>query len=453
LPNTDLVIKNGLVYTTTGFVKAGISIDDGKIVSIASETELPHSEKVLDVSGKIIIPGIIESHCHLRDPGYTYKEDWESGSQAAAAGGVTMCIDMPNTNPPPNTLDKFKEQRAIASEKSIVDFNHWAMPTKKDEIQKIAEEGTVGFKFFMKSAQYPYSSETSIVNDADILETFRIISKTGLPCLVHPQNQQIYDLHVKRWVESGLVKGYKNFWECTHADKSVNLTTAVARLVLLANSVGAKLRILHIEGEDQINFVRMLRKAGYEFTVEMNPVALFPIDSTPFLTDDELEVNWQAVNEGLVDVIGADHAPHTREELSKAEVNVFESILIVMTYLEHSLPLFLTEVNKDRISLERVVQLCSENVAKHLQIYPKKGAIAVGSDADLTIIDMRKKKKLSALGMYTKCGISNYENLEARGLPVYTIVRGQIVMEDGVVIGKPGQGKFVKPELGLNVTT
>lgn len=438
----DLLIKNGEVLTPDGLKRAGIAIQGERILAVDMEQNLPSGAEEIDGDGKVIIPGFIDSHVHFREPGFTYKEDWETGSRAAAAGGVTMVVGMVNTDPPPKSLEVYKQHIEIAKSKSVVDFNHWALPTDLGEVPKIAEAGTVGYKFFMKSAHYPYGSDTSIVNEAEILYMLKEVKKTGLPVLVHPYSQDIWEYKVKKWTEEGKTN-LMDYRELTHGDHHILHTIAIAKIVLLGNAVGAQVRPLHIQGRDQIKTVRALRAGGYRFVTEANPWGLFRIDPITVIgSEDE---NWEALNDGTIDLIATDHAPHSRDDFEKAKKNVLSSVVVGYPLVEHYMSLYLTEVNK-RISLERLSWLCSENVARHLGVYPRKGIIQVGSDADFAIVDMKQKKTLGKdYPVYSKMGFTPLEGKEVQGIPVCTIVRGKVVMKDGKIMASPGYGKFIKP--------
>ncbi|MGH7862670.1 MAG: dihydroorotase [Candidatus Dormibacteraceae bacterium] len=437
----QLTVTGGTVLIGGELVRADLVVDDGKIVAITDHA--PASTQSLDASGKYVIPGIIDSHVHFREPGYTYKEDFESGSRAAAAGGITMYMDMPNLEPPPSTLENYLKQRALAEPKSIVDFNHWGMPTTLEEIPKIAAAGALGFKFFMKSAHYPYDGPISISNHATILETFRAIALTGLPCAVHPHNMMLWEHRVDKWTREGKV-GLMDWNEVTYGDHDVVETTAITTLALLAEAVGLKLRILHIQGEPQVRITRMLKQAGYPFVAETNPWAVFHIDPIAMRSKQDIEANWRALNDGTVDIIGSDHAPHTLEEHMKVRESSLQSVVAAYPLCEHWLSMYLTEVNHGRLGLERLSMLASENVARHLGIYPQKGTIRVGSDGDLAVVDMAEESVLGeTYPVYSKQGFTPLAGKQVRGMPIYTIVRGAVVMDHLNVIGKPGYGRFV----------
>lgn len=453
----DLLVKNGILLINSELIEANIGIEEGKIATITKNNML-HGEEVIDATGKIVIPGFIDTHVHFREPGYVWKEDFLTGSSAAAAGGVTFFVDMPNTDPPPNTAERFVNHRKMAEAKSIVDFNHWALPTKILEIPKIAEEGAIGFKFFMKVAQYPYGSETSIVDTAQILDVFKAIAKTGLPVLVHPYDQLVFEANMRKYSERGDTSGPEAFVRLEAEDNCLIKTSADVRLCLLAEISGAKLRILHVDETDHIRLARRLRAAGFKFLAEMNPWAIFPWPTSPagpgvpgLRHNHELimggDEQWQALNDGFIDVMATDHAPHTLDESKEAAKNVFTSVILGYPLVEHYMAMFLTEVNRNRISLARLCQLCSENPAKQNGLYPMKGSIRVGSDADLVLIDMKEERVLAKdYPVHSKIGWSPYEGMKVKGIPICTIVRGKVVMQNQKIVGKPGYGRFVAPQ-------
>ncbi|MBJ7601789.1 MAG: dihydroorotase family protein [Candidatus Dormibacteraeota bacterium] len=438
----QLIVKGGTVLVNGNFVRCDIVADEGRVVAL-EEKAAGDAGTVIDATGKYVIPGVIDSHVHFREPGYTYKEDFQTGSAAAAAGGITMFMDMPNLEPPPNSVENYRKQRDLASAKAIVDFNHWGMPTIQDEIPKIAAEGALGFKFFMKSAHYPYDGPISISNNAGIMEAFKAISRTGLPCAVHPHDMQLWEFRLDQMVKSGR-DGTGAWNEVTYGDEDVVETVAICTLALLAQATGLKLRILHIQGRPQVQVTRMLKAAGYGFIAETNPWAVFHIDPVAVRGDEHVAANWEALNDGTVDIIGSDHAPHTWEEHQKAMTTTLNSVVAGYPLCEHWLSLYLTEVNKGRLSLERFSKLASENVARHLGIYPRKGVIRVGSDADLVVLDMEQESVLGeTYPVFSKIGFTPLAGHEVKGMPVHTISRGEVVMDHLQVVATPGRGQFV----------
>ncbi len=439
----QLIVKGGVVLVEGDLVRCDVVADEGRIVALEQSAAGSVADQVIDATGQYVIPGVIDSHVHFREPGYTYKEDFESGSRAAAAGGITMFMDMPNLEPPPNSVENYRRQRELAAGKAIVDYNHWGMPTIHEEIPKIAAEGALGFKFFMKSAHYPYDGPISISNNAGILEAFKVIAKTGLPCAVHPHDMQLWEVRLDRMKKSGR-DGTDAWNEVTYGDEDVVETVAICSLAMLAHASGVELRILHIQGLPQVRITRMLKSAGYGFIAETNPWAVFHIDPIAVRGEESAAANWAALNDGTIDIIGSDHAPHTWSEHQKAMTNTLDSVVAGYPLCEHWLALYLTEINKGRLSLAQLSKLASENVARHLSIFPRKGVIRVGSDADLVVIDMEQESVLGeTYPVFSKIGFTPLAGHEIKGMPVYTISRGEVVMDHLEVTGAPGRGQFV----------
>jgi dihydroorotase len=441
----DLVIRGGSVLVDKVLVRVHLAIDQGKIVAIGQDdNDLPRGVREVDASGLKVIPGLIDTHAHFRDPGFTYKEDYETGTRAAAVGGVTMTVDMPNTDPVPNTLERFLDHRANAASKAIVDFNHWASPTRIEQIPLIAGEGAAGFKFFMISHHYPYDNPDQFISISDpyrIYTTMEAIAATGLPCLVHPHNQEMWLKLTEEYIGANRTKPVDREEAYRAADNYVQ-NSAVATVLLLARSTACDLRILHNNYLPILDFVRLMKSAGYRAVIEQNPWALFGKG----MPDQVVQIDeiWNSLNDGTVDLIASDHAPHSTEELKKSREDAFNSVVSSLTVIEHMLALYLTEIHRGApISFERIVELLSTNVAKHLGIYPRKGTIAVGSDADLALVDLDKEGVIDSNRIQSKCKNTPYDGWRLKGMPVATLVRGQFVMEAGEVVAEPGYGKFV----------
>jgi dihydroorotase len=445
----DLAITGASVWREDGtFARLDVGMDAGRVVALAEPSwDFPSARRTVDAAGLLVIPGLIDTHMHLRDPGFTYKEDYETGTRAAAAGGVTMVVDMPNVDPVPNTVERFRAHRANAATKSVVDFNHWASPTVLDEIPGIAAEGAMGFKFFMISHHYPYDNPEQFIAISEphrIQRTMERIAATGRPCLVHPHNQSMWQELTREFVEAGTTLPKHREAAYTYAGNFVQ-NSAIATVMLLADATGCRLRVLHNNYPDVIRFIRGMKAAGYSAVMEQNPWAIFG-KGIPDHRIDEAPV-WESLNDGTIDVLASDHAPHSSEELLASRTDAFNSIVSSLTIVEHMLALFLTRIAEGApLSLHRLVQLFSTNVAKHLDVYPRKGTIRVGSDADLVVVDLEREGVIDQTKIYSKCKNTPYDGWRLRGMPVVTVAGGRVVAEDGVVTAEPGSGRFVPPE-------
>ena len=374
----DLVISNATVYIPNGFIKTDIAVNNGKIVALGSGSSMPSGSKKIDATGKYVIPGLIDSHAHFRDPGFTHKEDFTSGTMSAAAGGVTLAIDMPNVEPPPNTAERFIAHRENAKKKAVVDFSHNAAGTVLSEIQKIAKAGPpMGFKIFMMTdvgRDYPHMPGIGVADHGELLELFQEIRKTGIVCLVHPWDQEIWAKISNKAIKSGRTD-YKEYAHGVRLYDSIIFDNAISTLINLQRVTGVKLHILHMSSRRSFENIKQARLNGQTITTEVNPHDVFlankwetieklgPYSIGWEVPEHEGDATWEALVDGTADLIGTDHAPHTKSEKEVGWKDMWKSPGGTPS-LEWYLSLFLTEVNSGRISFERVVQLCSENPAR-----------------------------------------------------------------------------------------
>jgi dihydroorotase-like cyclic amidohydrolase len=256
----DLLIKNGTIVTSSTRLKSNLVINQGVIVAITNET--PKTERVIDAQDKLILPGIIDIHCHLRDPGFEHKEDFETGTQAAAAGGVTFVFPQPNLDPVPNTVETFKKEVELGAKKSLVDFNPIASPLLYEDgwVPKLAKEGTAWFKIFQKVAAYPYSSPASTSNTAHIYGAFKEIAKTGLRCSIHPFNKNFFDEAPRILEKKGIALTLSNYLKYISTEKE--MTSAAYQLYYLAKKAGMKWYALHCIFPDYLELVRKIKTSG-----------------------------------------------------------------------------------------------------------------------------------------------------------------------------------------------
>jgi dihydroorotase len=454
----DLVVRSRRILTASGWLDGSIAIRGERIVGLLPAGEEVASDELIDVGDKPVIPGLIDTHAHFRDPGFTDKETFETGSRAAAAGGVTMVFDMPNVDPPTNSVEVFKAHIKNAASKTLVDFNHNASATIPENIAGLAEAGAAAFKVFMMTdigRDYPHMPGTAVDNHATLFQICEEVAKTGRTLFVHPHDQQIYGLMVDRCQhEYGM--GPDSYARAWRRGDGVVLDSGIATLIQLQRVTGVKLHVLHVSTIEGLDLIDRAKSLGRDVTAEMNPHSLFisnwenvqrlgPYVLGMWIPDDVHPYLWEAVMEGgLADIIATDHAPHTREEKELGWENMY-ACPGGMPVIQHYLALFLTQVNTGRLKLERLVELCATNPAKRTGMYPRKGVIAPGSDADLVVLDMDKRETISGANSYYKCKWMPLEGQEVHGVPVMTILRGRVIAKDGEVTAEPGSGKFQLP--------
>lgn len=454
----DLLVRGGEVWTPGGFVETDIAVSDGKVLALGELPVLPDTaDTVIDAKGKKIIPGLIDTHTHHRDPGFTYKEDITTATMAAAAGGVTLSIGMPNVNPPTTTVERYRTLIEHHSKNAIVDFNHNPSGTVPEEIPGLAKEGPLAFKIFMvkdTGRDYPHMPGIGLNNNGELFKCFETVGQTGLPLMVHPHDQDLMDeIEGRYWKREdrspqAYAKAYRDY-------DGIIWDTAMSTLFRMQKALGARLHILHMTTPEGLAMLRRAKNEGRPCSCEVNPWAMFlgtwenveklgPYCLGFWVPPAHVDGLWQAINDGTIDVIGTDHAPHTKEEKDKGWHDMW-SCPGGEPQIQDYLRLFLTAVHEGKLSLDTLVRISSYNAAKIFNVYPRKGVIQPGSDADMVIVDMNKEEIISNDTTYTKVGWTPYHGRKVKGVPVRTIVRGKTVMLDGKIVGKPGDGQLVKP--------
>lgn len=445
----DLLVKGGTIVTSSQLVEGCIAIDNGKIVAIGKEETMPKAEKVINATGMFVLPGIIDAHVHFREPGLEYKEDFRTGSMAAAAGGVTTVVDMPNVVPPTQDKESFNLKLERALQKSLVDFAILGvvLPTNIDKIAELAREGVIGYKIFMGETVGNLPSP----DDWELILAFEEIAKTGLRVCVHAENRSITTHLVNEFKKKGRTDPLAHL----ESRPAISEEEAIMRAVVFTKPFGTKLHIVHVSSKNGVEAIKLAKSMGLPVTGETCPHYLL-LDGAeaiqklgsllkmtpPVRTLDHAEALWNGLKTGVLDIIATDHSPHSKEE--KFKDNIWEAIA-GWPGVETMLPLMLNEVNKGRLTLQEIVKYMSEGPAKVWDMYPQKGCIALGVDGDLTIIDMSKKHNIKAENLHSKSKLTPFDGWTVQGVPVYTIVGGRVVMENGQVYEDAERGKLIKP--------
>jgi len=444
----DVVIKNGTLVLPSGLWEGSLIIDEGKIIGIMKSGE-PKADRTIDAAGRYVLPGMVDMHVHLRDPGNPERENFESGTRAAAAGGVTSVMDMPNTIPATVTVKAFEEKKTIVGKKTLVDFGlvGGAGDVPEEELRGIAKAGAVAFKSFMIARFKELAAD-----DWQLRKNFEIIADEGLPCLIHAENQVIVD---RGMAEAKRLGRTDPLAHCEFRPPIAEVEAA-SRALLFAEEAGMHLHICHITAAGVVDVLEEAQLRGVDATGETSTNYLLMNEETmkergphakvdpPLRTEADQARLWEALNDGVIDVLASDHAPYTKEEKEKGWKNIFDAPSGGVV-IETTLPLMLNAVNDGRIGLERLVEVFSTNPAMLNGVYPQKGALNIGADADVVIVDMDKPFKIRGEDLKTIQKITPYEGIEGVGAPVMTLLRGSVIYEDGQVTGKPGQGKWLRP--------
>ena len=431
----DLILAGGAVVNQDGEGVRDVGVKDGTIVAIGDLSRASAGERV-DCRGLHVLPGVIDSQVHFREPGLTHKEDLESGSRGAVLGGVTAVFEMPNTNPLTTTPESLAEKVRLGRHRMHCDFAFWVGGTH-DNAKDIPElerlPGAAGIKVFMGS-----STGSLLVEDDPGVAA--VLEQTRRRAAFHSEDE--YRLNDRKPLR---VKGDPNshiIWR--------DVTTALQctqRLVRIAREKGAAIHVLHISTQEEIAFLAAHKDVA---TAEATPHHL-TLDASLYDTlGTKLQMNppvreahhrdgiWAGVAQGIVDVLGSDHAPHTLEEKGR----VYPDTPSGMTGVQTLVPVMLDHVNAGRLSLARFVDMTSAGPARIFQI-ARKGRIAVGYDADFTVVDLNRVETIRDSWIASRCGWTPYDGKQVKGWPVGTIVRGRRVMWEGDIV-TPATGEAVR---------
>jgi dihydroorotase (multifunctional complex type) len=434
-------------------VEADILIDGEHIAAICAPGEPGDAATTIDAGGRWVLPGAIDTHGHTRDPGYTQKEDFETASMAAAVGGFTTIIDMPNVEPPTDTVERFEEKREIAATKMHVDWGHWVAPTKADQIERFADAGATGFKLFQVSGAYPHDPRLAMNDEGDLLKAFRHVARTGLPMLVHPFNQRLFEQLSDEALEAGEPRNWRTFARIYTTDSI--WSTAVNALINLQSLSGVRLHLLHTHAAGSYPLIAAAKDRGQDVSCEIDPkYYLITRDDLErlrglacpggFITEDpqRMEAIWQAMNDGTIDNFGSDHAPHLREEIAAQETDAWNAAMGSPQY-DWELSLIFTDVHAGKMPIARAVELFAEAPARLIGVWPRKGALLPGSDADIILVDPERIHDITDEGLYTKCGWTPYEGRTVTGVVTDTFLRGKHIATERTILGKAGQGRYI----------
>lgn len=450
----DMNIKNGKIFLETGLVEAGVSIDNGKIVAIGKDKTLPPADKTIDASKRIIIPGGIDVHTHIEDLLYAYRDDFITGTKAAASGGITTVLEMPLGMEGKSVTEAFDMQLKAMKEKCLVDFGliGAAGHSNIDSIQELSRKGCIAFKTFMTDPPEEEAElqDLAAKNDYYLLKIFSEIAKTGLVASVHAENDSIITNEINRLQAAGR----KDFHAHTESRPEIAEVEACARALVLAHHTHAKLNLVHMSSEKAFSLIRTAKKKGYDVTCEITPHHLFLTSEDgarigawakvdpPLRSKEHVYAAWKALTDGTIDMVASDHSPYGHHE--KESTNIFECGSGTPG-IETLLPVMLDAVNKGKTTFETLVRTTSLNPAKRFGIYPRKGTITLNADADLVIVNMNKKYTLKNENMFTKPKITIFDGKVIQGVIEKTIVRGTVVYENGEFCINKGYGQFITP--------
>ena len=455
----DLLIKNATYYTNDSFVKGNIVVKDGKIVGLTQLEPIVEFDRVIDAEGKYVLPGVVDSHVHFRDPGRPDRETFFTGSRAAVAGGVTTVCEMPITCPPVNSVEVLDNRKKLAKENCIMDYAFYGAAgyENRDSLQDLVDNGVCAFKTFLHPAPAGREAEfvgLTVNDDGQLFMMMREAAKTGARFTFHCENYKLIEEMEKYLHEIG------NDDYSFHYKSRPNIaeTESVSTIIQFAKATGCKVGIVHISAPEACELVKKAQQEGLDIIAEtcfhylsfddsdidrMGPYAKC---NPPLRSKSDVEKLWSYLLDGTISYIGSDHAPFIKEEKEIGKREGIWRAYSGMPAIECALPIMLDHVAKGHLSLAKLCQIMAENVSKEFGLFPQKGVISLGSDADFVIVDLNKKTKFSIDTMFSKAKECNelFDGMECQGAVDTTIVRGRVVYENGQVDDSAqGYGEFV----------
>lgn len=441
----DLVIRGGTVILPTGRRDADIAVTNGTISAIGSE--VGDGAETIDARGLVVLPGVVDPHVHFNEPGRESWEGWDAGTRGAARGGVTTVLEMPlNAHPPTTTPAAFDAKLRVASQKALVDFGLWGglVPDNLQELDALHQCGVVGFKAFMSHSGI---DDFQRVTDGVLAIGLKVTARLGALVGVHAESQELLDRFA---AEADPLS-----W--CHSRPPEAEVEAIQRLLVCMRGAGKGVRahVVHVSCAEGLAAVDAARSKGVAITAETCPhyLAFDERDferigpalkcAPPIRASATREALWEALLAGLVDFIGSDHSPCPAAAKQKGD----DDIRLAwggIAGIQATLPVLMTEgVHRRGLSLERLAHLTATAPAQAFGLYPRKGAVVVGADADVALVDPEHEWTLEPAELETRSGVSAYLGRRFQGRVVRTIVRGRTVFVDHEVVGAPGWGKLV----------
>jgi allantoinase len=449
----SVLISGGRVAADYGVFKADILIKDGRILALDAGTSSHGAEEVIDATGLTIFPGAVDPHAHFEDPGHTEREDFTSGTSAAAAGGITTVIEHPLTYPPVTTVELYREKREMARQKVIVDFGLWGALTRPSLGHMEGQwcEGAAAFKAFMPISDPSYPN----VTDAELLQGMQTAARLGALVLIHAESESLLQANRERLLSEGRTD------VMAHPESRPPFVEeeAVHRALFLAQHAGVRVQIVHGSSPVSVDLVTEARRRGQPATIEVcSHHLLLDMDDyrrlgpwgccAPALRERRLvEGMWARVLRGEVHSLVSDHAAYTREEKERGRVDMLECPLGCQV-IQETVPLVMSQaVHQRGMSLEAFARFSATNSAKTAGLYPRKGTILPGADADLALYDLQAEWTVdSREQQFSKNPWSPFEGRSVRGKVVRTLVRGRTVYCEGEITAPPGYGEFLSSQ-------
>lgn len=454
----DLLIRGATVITPKGQQRLDVAVQGDKIAALLAPNTPTEAMEVVNATGKHLLPGAIDIHFHVRAPAYPARGTWESETRAAAAGGVTTVFEMPISKPCCATPEIFVNRREQGKREAVVNFALYGAPgmLKADLVQGMAAEGAIGFKIFTTDPVPNRLDEFEglcVPEEWQQLRALELVKETGLLTVVHAESQPLMNHY------TALVKATGRNDASTHGESRPPVVEALAisKIATLNDLVGTKLHIAHVTSRHALQTLRKWQ-GHQDLSGETCPQYLLFTEQAlaefgsyakinpPLRTASDIEALWEGIRDGSLISVTTDHSPFTVEEKERARTDIWAAPPGAPG-VEFLVPMMLDAAARGLVTLEQAVALISSNGARRFGIYGRKGLIAKGADADLTLVDLQAKTVVDRAKEFSQSRNTDFlfHGKTFQGRVVRTIVNGKTVFLDGEVLGKPGDGRFVRP--------
>lgn len=455
----DLAIINGTAITPGGRAQLDIGIANGQIALIGAPGSLPTAAELIDAGGLLVLPGTIDSHFHCRAPSHPEREDFASGTRAAAAGGVTTILEMPIAVPP--TIDGaiLADRRGHAERDAYVDVGFYASSATLDreKIASAVREGAVGLKAFLQEVPPGREDEFEglcIYRNDDILRALTLVAETGLPAVFHAEDYPTYTLLEERLREAGRKDAAAHAaWRPDYVE-----ALAISALLLLADAAGARLHIPHVSSALAVEVIRDGKRRGVQVTAETCPQYLALTEDSllehgpyakcnpPLKTRADTEALWEGIRDGTFDTVATDHSPFALADKEPGWEDIWQA-MPGFPSVDILTPFLIGSALEGKLPLERAVALLTANPADIFGLSPRKGRLLPGADADIVLYDRAGQGAVDTNTWQSRAKASGrvWQGYPLTGHVAMTIVRGQTVYDRGEIVGSPGYGRIVRP--------
>lgn len=448
---STLYLKNAIIATEEEVFPGGLVIEGERVVSLVKGNAELKADQVEDLCGNLLLPGLVDDHAHFNEPGRTHWEGYLTGSMAAAAGGITTVLEMPlNSTPPTINRAQLLRKRQVVEDQAVIDHAQWGglVNNNLEDLADLHEDGVIGYKAFMSNSGVDFER----IDDDLLYAGLQFCAQVGNVIGLHAENEYVTRFLGEKMRAAGRTDRASWF----ESRPPANELEAIRRACYWAEVTKGNLHIVHISIAEGMKAVVDVKKRGVNVTAETCPHYLFldqddfvrlgPVAkcAPPLRSRREVDALWECVLAGLVDTIASDHSPCTWEEKAPGLTNIWKGWGGI-SGIQTMLPVLITEgVHKRGLPLTALVRMTSSNPARIFGLYPQKGSLQPGADADFVVVDLNKEWTLAAEDLFYKNKHSPYVGFAFKGRVEQTYVRGKPVYKNGMIVVKPGYGKNLR---------